>query len=248
MKHTGETIIGVSVCRVLKLATLFPSLVRLQRRTPWRIVAILLVLHQLIVASGCGSAAKIQDTATIEKDEAAIERDDAAIEKDGVATRRRQDERRIAELAKKYGANTDWANAFSDKHRGKPYSFQRQEALDALVGHPMLAKVDIVDIARGKEGFRLICSFLDEYGWGGIYFVLDLPEKRARQLTHTHDPLATCEFVIVAVPSRVTVRFNRELFVEPAASIDDEPTASVGGPSGETWVMGKCLEVEKLAE
>ena len=67
-------------------------------------------------------------------------------------------ERRIAELAKKHGANTNWTDSIKKTSADSGvFSFQRQEAFDPLIGHPILARVTIIDIYRAKDGYRLIC-------------------------------------------------------------------------------------------
>jgi hypothetical protein len=198
------------------------------------VTTILLIVVQLITGSGCAARNASNPQKTKEE-------------------KRQASERRIAELAKKHGANTSWPVSISGKtDLSEVFIFQRQEAFEQLIGHPILALVSIVDIYRVKDGYRLICIFsLDNPQsliWGNLYFVLDLPTEKAQQLADTSEPGLFGNFALVTVPSRVDVEFNRALSAEKPASIDDEVSVSVGELSGELWIKGTYLEMENMAD
>jgi hypothetical protein len=189
-------------------------------------IAILLIVAQLVTGSGCGK--------TTQKDE------------DEKAASRQAAERRIAELAKKHGASTNWADSIRTNTYYLPaLTFERQEAFDPLIGHPILAIVTIVDIYRTKDGCRLMCRLRADdppfEAWGKLYFVLDLPQEKSRQLAGIPDECLGDVFAIVAVPSRADLRFHPE-----AEATDGEESPSEGAPSFELWVRGTCLEVEHV--
>jgi hypothetical protein len=204
-------------------------------------MATLVTFAVLVTASGCGSARREPD-----KQHATKENEKAA--------RRQAAEQRIAELAKKHGANTNW----TDSIRANPddvvgaFTFQRQEVFDPLLGHPIVALVEIMDICRAGDGYRLICRFSLDHpqfdAWGQTYFMLDLAREKARQLADSPDARFLEVFAVVALPRRADWRFNREVTAEKSEAAHEGAIASVGEVSVELWITGTCLDVERIPD
>jgi hypothetical protein len=200
-------------------------------------VAVFLIVAQIASGSGCSSSGRTTKA-------------------DQRKSRRQAAERQIEELAKKYGANTNWVDSIKSNGKGfDVFSFQRQEVFDPLIGRPILAVVTILDVCRAKGAYCLICRFSQDHprtsDWEDTYFVLDLPREKALQVAAIRDARILENFVLIAVLSTAEVKFNRELSAELSSEPDDDgvmrvPEASVGELSPEVWVKGKCLEVEHV--
>jgi len=166
-------------------------------------------------------------------------------------TRQAAGETRIAQLAKKHGAKTDWTASLRRANgSAASFTFELQNALDPLIGRPILAIVDAGDIYRTMDGYRLICQLSASgpasRGWESLHFVVDLPLEKARKLADVSDAQSYEVFAIVIVPIRADVRFSREVEVLQPESTDDEATLDVGRSFGRLWVRATLLDVEHL--
>ena len=189
--------------------------------------SILLIAAQLVGGNGCKSAKQIE-----------------------AARQKAQAEKRIGELAKQYGATSDWMKRLGKDDSGAPLSFERQEVFERLIGRPLLLLVWVDDIRRAKDVYRLVCRVYNSGAgaadWQETYFVLDLPGEKARQVAATGSAVSKEVFAVVAIPNAVNVQYERGLFAEAPQSSDDDPSVSIGELTPELWVHGKCLDVECL--
>ena len=74
------------------------------------------------------------------------------------AARKEATQRQIVELARKHGAKTDWSGSINETSLRHVFALKLQQAIDPLIGHPILLVGWVNDIYRTKDGYCLICS------------------------------------------------------------------------------------------